>query len=207
MLSFRGTAELLPLRRPAKLAGLLRDAIQWSPMGVVRDWGSTAEERLQPFACDPLVARPDVALFRAVDVEAPSAVVFRWLCQLRVAPYSYDWIDNLGRRSPQTLTANLDQLEIGQRFMIFRLADFESGRSITLTTDHGVFGRVAITYRVTARSDQTSRLVAKVLVAHRSDPIGWLMARILPAGDLVMMRRQLLNLKGLAEAQSQSTSH
>jgi hypothetical protein len=133
--------------------------------------------------------------------------VWRWLCQLRVSPYSYDWIDNLGRRSPQTLTANLDQLEVGQRFMIFRLADFEPGRSITLTTDHRVFGQVAMTYRVTARSEQTSRLVAKLLVAHRSDPFGWLMARILPAGDLVMMRRQLLNLKRLAESQERSTSH
>ena len=173
-------------------------------MGVIRDWGSTAEERLQPFACDPLVARPDAVLFRAVDVEAPAAVVFRWLCQLRAAPYSYDWIDNRGRRSPQTLTANLDDLAVGQRFMIFRLAHFEPGRSITLTSDHGVFGRVAITYRVTERSSETSRLVVKLVVAHRSDPFGWLMARILPAGDLVMMRRQLLNLKGLAEAHSKS---
>jgi hypothetical protein len=124
--------------------------------------------------------------------------------QLRVAPYSYDWIDNLGRRSPRRLTPGLDALEVGQRFMIFRLAHFEPGCSITLTTDHVVFGRIAITYRVTPRCAETSRLVVKLVVASRPGPVGWLMARILPAGDLVMMRRQLLNLRTLAERKETS---
>ena len=79
----------------------------------------------------------------------PPALVFRWLCQLRVAPYSYDLIDNGGRRSPQTLTPGLELLERGQRFMpIFRLAEFEPGRSITLRSRGTVFGDVVVTYRV-----------------------------------------------------------
>jgi hypothetical protein len=48
------------------------------------------------FPCDRHVDSPDAAYFRRVVVQAPCAVVFRWLCQLRVAPYSYDWIDNWG---------------------------------------------------------------------------------------------------------------
>jgi hypothetical protein len=183
-----------------------RDArvVQQRLVGVVRNWGSTVEERRGQFPCDALVTQPYAVLFRALDVEAPVAVVFRWLCQLRVAPYSYDWIDNLGRRSPRRLTPGLDELEVGQRFMIFRLAQFEPGCSITLTTDHVVFGRIAITYRVTPRGAETSRLVVKLVVASRPGPVGWLMARILPAGDLVMMRRQLLNLRTLAERKETS---
>src|SRR5215467_14289890 len=88
-------------------------------------WGTTEAERELPFPCDRWLADADDALFRAVDVEAPAAVFFRWLCQLRVAPYSYDWIDNLGHQSPRRLTPGLDALAVGQRVMsLFELVEF-----------------------------------------------------------------------------------
>ena len=166
---------------------------------VVDEWGSTADERAASYPCDGLVADPDGVLFRAVDVAAPSALVFRWLCQLRVAPYSYDWIDNLGRRSPRRLIDGLDELEVGQRFIIFRLVSFEAGRSITLDSTTRLFGRVAITYAAIPVDADRSRLVVKLVFATSHTPYGWIARRVLPAGDLVMMRKQLLTWKALAE--------
>ena len=100
---------------------------------VFREWGSTADERKLPLPCDEILPDANARYHRAVDVQAQPAVVFRWLCQLRRAPYSYDWIDNLGRRSPQQLTPGLEALEIGQPFMqIFALQHFEPDRSISL---------------------------------------------------------------------------
>jgi hypothetical protein len=151
------------------------------------------------------VAEPAEALFRAVDVAAPPAVVFRWLCQLRVAPYSYDWIDNLGRRSPRRLTPGLERLAVGQRLMgFFELVAFEPDRHLTVVAKAfglgALMGQLAASYVVVPRGERSARLVVKLVVRYPRGPVGWVMRQLLPWGDLVMMRRQLLTLKGLAEA-------
>jgi hypothetical protein len=146
-------------------------------------WGSTREERELPLPCDELLPDAALVLHRAVDVRAPPAVVFRWLCQLKVAPYSYDLIDNFGRRSPRELTPGAERLEHGQRVMtIFRLAHYEPGRSITV----GRGRRIAVTY---------AALPGRLLMRIRCRERRWL----LPYLDLVMARKQLLTLKRLAE--------
>ncbi len=62
-----------------------------------------------------------------------------------------------------------------------------------------VFGRVACTYRADPRGEERSRIVVKVLVAYPPAVHRPLMRLLAPPGDVLMMRRQLLNLKGLAE--------
>jgi hypothetical protein len=164
-------------------------------------WGTTAEERRRRYPCDDVLPEHQRALYRAVSVAAPPAVVFRWLCQLKVAPYSYDLLDNGGRRSPQHLVPGVDRLEVGERVMtIFELASFAVDEHLTLCMrGHPVFGDVAISYVVVPDGAGRSRLVVKLLTAPGPGLVGAVMRRLLPAGDLVMMRRQLLNLKALAE--------
>jgi hypothetical protein len=160
-----------------------------------------------PFPCDRHVSDPHAAYFRGVDVLAPPAIVFRWLCQLRVAPYSYDGIDNFGRRSPRQLTPGLDRLAVGQRFMTgFELVDFERDRHVTLVARPSfasVFGleALAVTYLVRPQTTAGARLVVKLLIRHAPGVVGTLAAWLLPWADLVMMRKQLLTLKHLAEEQ------
>jgi hypothetical protein len=70
-----------------------------------------------------------------------------------------------------------------------------------------LFGEVAASYVVRSREGGGCRLVVKLLVRH---PGGWLRrrvhTRVLPWGDLVMMRRQLLTLRDLAERTGQQAS-
>jgi hypothetical protein len=185
---------------PAVATGAYRRRIE--PIGL--NWGATTEERAMPFPCDAHLPDADDACFRAVTVDAPAPVVFRRLCQLKLAPYSYDWIDNWGRRSPQELVPGVEELETGQRFVsIFQLVEFESDHHLTLVLVRArrVFGDVAISYVVVSEGAHRCRLVVKLLVNHPGPAaLRPLVRWVGPLGDLVMMRRQLLNLKGLAES-------
>jgi hypothetical protein len=174
-------------------------------MSVAETWGTDAAERVLPFPCDRYLEQPDGVYFRGVTIRARAPAIFRWLCQLRVAPYSYDLIDNGGRRSPRTLTPGLDALAVGQSMMrIFTLVAFAPDRHVTLRIKHGrgafrLFGDLAVTYLIVPLKTDRCRLLVKMVVRYPSGIRGALMRWGLPWGDLVMMRHQLLNLKALAE--------
>ncbi|MGX7759716.1 hypothetical protein ACWQ06_13785 [Streptomyces angustmyceticus] len=164
-------------------------------------WGATRPERAAPYPCDPLVTGPAEAWFRAVDVAAPPGLVFRWVRQLTIAPYSYDWIDFRGQRSPRTLVPGLPELAPGQPFLVFEIAGFETGAHVTgvlparLAERHG---QMAVSYTLSPR-EEGCRLVVKV-VTEAGGPLPRRLRRgLLARGDLVMMRKQLLTLKKLAE--------
>jgi hypothetical protein len=169
-------------------------------------WGTEGTERRLPFPCDRFVEQAEAAYFRGITVRATSPVLFRWLCQMRAAPYSYDWIDNGGRRSPRTLTPGLEELAVGQSVMrIFTLVDFAKDQHLTLRIKHGtgtfsLFGDLALTYLIVPETPERCRLLVKIVVRYPRGFTGALIRRGLPWGDLVMMRRQLLNLKTLAES-------
>jgi hypothetical protein len=134
-------------------------------------WGSTPEERRTRFPCERYLSGIDGEYFRATAVGAPPAVLFRWLCQLKVAPYSYDLIDNFGHRSPKELIPGVENLARGQKLMsIFELVDFQRDRHLTVTMSDqraiSIFGHIALSYVVLPSSDDSCRLVAKMPVRY-----------------------------------------
>jgi hypothetical protein len=87
------------------------------------------------------------------------------------------------------------------RTMIFTLADFEPSKQLTLRIVPGRPRRLlAVSYTVVPDGEARCRLVVKLRVDLPGDG---LLARLhrsaLAWGDLVMMRKQLLTLKELAE--------
>jgi hypothetical protein len=137
-------------------------------VSVANAWGTTEEERSLPFPCDRYLERSDAAYYRGVTIKAPPEVIFRWLCQMRVAPYSYDWIDHLGRQSPRELTPGLEELAIGQRVMIGPLVEFERDRHLTILMRSRMFGDMAVTYLIVPKSAATCRVLVKLAVRYPS---------------------------------------
>ena len=169
---------------------------QLAPMS---SWNVRPEEKLIAFPCDKYPLDEDATLYRGISILAPASVVYRWLCQLRVAPYSYDRLDNLGRQSPQTLTLGADRLEVGQRMMGFELVDFQPDQSIMLRGKATIYGDGVGSYLILPLTDRSVRLLAKIRIKYPRGLRGVPVRLFLPLGDMIMMRRQLLNLKKLSE--------
>ena len=139
-----------------------------------------------------------------MDVAAPADVVFRWVCQFRVAPYSYDWIDNLGRRSPRRPLPWCWDLEVGQTFSrIFTLESFVVGEHLTFRMAPGpstrVFGDIALTYAVVPVGPERSRLLAVIRgTTPTSRAVGAAQPAARAGATCSMMRKQLLTFAALA---------
>lgn len=78
-------------------------------------WGVTDDEVARHYPCDDVVPSPAMQVWRGVTVRCTPDELWPWVIQIRLAPYSYDWIDNLGRRSPPELR-NLPEVVAGQSF-------------------------------------------------------------------------------------------
>ncbi len=173
------------------------------------NWNATAGERAATYACDALLPNPQHAFYRAIDVAAPPALVYRWLQQLRVAPYSYDWADNFALPSPSRLTPRAETIAVGQRMMhILRIVGFEPGRTLTLEASSAIgralFGHLAGTYTVTPSGTGT-RLFVKVNAVYPRSLYGRLVGPVMPWIDYTMMREQLRRIKGFAERDARQT--
>jgi hypothetical protein len=157
-------------------------------------WNVTDDEVARSYPCDQFVASPTLRAWRGVTVGTTQEVLWPWVAQIRLAPYSYDWIDNLGRRSPQELMG-LSEPVVGEPFTT-AAATRPFGRILAVEPLEHLTAEImgACMSYVLVPQEQSTRLLMK-LVTNASN---WV-APFLSVGDLVMARRQLLNLKGLAE--------
>jgi hypothetical protein len=196
--------------------GMTKEAV--SPM---RTWGTTAAERALPFPIDDVVGPGGRVLHRGITIRQSPEAIWPWLGQLRLAPYSYDWLDNGFRQSPRTLV-DLPAMSVGQAFMVWlQIAHVEQGRSVTaacrsfrdLSPRERLFHKlvqksgyvlfnldwVGLSYQLVPVAPTETRLLVKLRWKCRFDALAWLTYPFFEIADYVMMRRQLFNLKELAE--------
>lgn len=154
-------------------------------------WGAVPPEKVGTSLGNPTT--------RTLLTRATAANLMVWINQLHRAPYSYDWIDNLGRRSPRI--PDSQGVRPGDRLMyIFTVTDRgEQHIEAKMTTwlPRAVFGGVRIRYQV--RDYGTVRAIHYTMWTPGRGRIGRLRSYLLAWADLIMARKQLFTLAGLAE--------
>ena len=171
----------------------------------LQHWGSTPAEIAGEMPGDGIIPGARMSATRSVDLPAPPEAVFPWLAQMgfcRAGWYSYDILDNLGRRSAtrihpewQVLTAG-ESVPGGPVGFVADIVDAPRSFVIRLAARGRIGRRIHFTLAYDLRPSGTgTRLVtrARALV---DLPGGRFIERfLLGPGDGLMVRRQLLGIR------------
>lgn len=167
-------------------------------------WGATDDEVTGPMPGDELCRDARLVATRAITIAAPPYEVFPWLRQMgfgRAGWYSWDLLDNLGRRSARRIHPEWQMLSSGDP-VPGGPVDFEAvvvdpphTLILRLGPSPGKPRRICFTLAYDLRQDPAgTRLVTRVR-ARLEVPGGRLVERaVLGPGDGIMLRRQLVNL-------------
>ena len=171
-------------------------------------WGATAEELAQRMPGDEIVRRPVFNATRAVTVNARPEDVWPWIVQIgfhRAGWYTYDLLDNFGRRSAERIVPELQHLEVGDLIPFApgkdagpRVKELQPNRWMVLggkTSDQATW-----TWVLSPMPDGTTRLMTRVRapVSWR-EPLSAVWLVLLEVADFPMMRKCLLGIKRRAE--------
>lgn len=193
----------------------------------IRGWGTSFEDRNIVFPIDQFVEREGQTVFRAITINQSPEKIWPWLGQLRLSPYSYDWLDNGFHKSPRQLDPDLPPISVGDPFMVWpHVVDVKPFQSITflcrsisdLSVRYGgknwfancaqkpgylLFNLdwIGGTYLLQPVSPIQTRLIVKLQWDCRKNLLYLPSTRILELADFIMMRKQLLNLKYYSENQ------
>ncbi|MFZ4720270.1 MAG: hypothetical protein ACOYMR_12655 [Ilumatobacteraceae bacterium] len=171
---------------------------------MLRNWGSTPDEIASALPGDELCPGARIVATRSISLASPPEQVFPWLRQMgfgRAGWYSYDLLDNLGRRSARAIVDEWQDVSAGDS-----IPGGPVGFEATIVDPpHSFVLRLAARGRVGRRIDFTlaydlrpveggTRLVTRAR-AKIDVPGGVLLERvILEPGDGIMVRKQLLGL-------------
>ncbi|MEY3640976.1 MAG: hypothetical protein RLZZ199_781 [Actinomycetota bacterium] len=177
---------------------------------ILERWGATRDEIASAVVGDDLCPNARIVATRCITIAAPPDQVFPWLRQMgfgRAGWYSYDWIDNLGRKSATSIEPHLQTLETGG-ILPGGPADFEA---VVVDPPRALIMRLAqkglatkstsfvLAYELRDCAEGT-RLVTRMR-ARIDAPGGRIIEKLLLApGDGIMLRRQLLNVAQRASA-------
>ena len=170
-------------------------------------WGATKDEIDGFVVGDDLCPNARVIATRSITIPAPPEQVFPWIRQMgfrRAGWYSYDFLDNLGRKSATSIHQEWQNIETGARIpagpISFLAAIVEPPHSFVLAVNASERWnqRLCFTLAYELRNHpEGTRLVTRMR-SRVNVPGGAFIDRLLLGpGDGIMVRRQLMNLVSL----------
>jgi hypothetical protein len=152
----------------------------------------------------------------AITIRGPRSEVWPWLVQMgagRAGWYSYDWVDNGGRASRESIIPELQQVEVGD---VFPVQPETREGFVVLAVEHERFlilgwptpaGCPAVTWAFVLEEPEPgcTRLIVRVRMAEDyPPPFGlprWTLKSLVRLGHFLMQRKQLLGIARRTEAQ------
>jgi hypothetical protein len=170
-------------------------------------WGATRDEVAQHMPGDEVVPAPAFNATRAVTVEARPEDIWPWIVQIgfgRAGWYSYDLLDNLGRRSAERIVPELQHVEAGDLVPLgpgkdsgMRVKEYEPNRWMLWWEKHHLTTWVWVLDPMPDGTRLVTRVRARPSWRHPTTAI-WLI--LVEVADFPMMRKCLLGIKRRAEA-------
>ncbi len=178
-------------------------------------WGSTTEEVHSSVVGDNLCPDATLIATRSITINAAPQEVFPWIRQMgfgRAGWYSYDWLDNLGRKSATRVHEEWQSVHSGDKVpsgpisFTAAIVDAPCHFVLEIRSLGKKNPKLHFTLAYELRDDpQGTRLVTRMRSQIKL-PFGRLFEKlILGPGDGIMLRRQLLTISKYASSHNPFT--
>ena len=168
-----------------------------------RRWGASDKEVGRAMPGDDLLPPGAPSTTRAITIDAIPRDVFPWLLQIgygRGGWYSYDWIDNDGKRSVHRIDPTLQDLAVGDRIQMVpgfgpKVREIEQDHHILSSGDADTWCLL-----VEPRPGGCSRLISRWRLDWPKSIGTYVWTCIADPGAFVMEQKMLRTIKTLAES-------
>jgi hypothetical protein len=167
-------------------------------------WGATDAEVKHTMPRDEIVGEPSFNATRAVTIHASAQTIYPWIVQMgltRAGWYSYDLLDNLGRRSAESILPEHQNIQIGDLIPLspdgkqgMRVKYFRKNKWILWWDEKGDTSWVWEIH-----PEGKARLITRVRVKYRLFSSAVLFNLLIEFFDILMMRKPMLGIKRRAE--------